>query len=154
MNTFYLGGPMRGIKNFNFPLFNAATRMLRAAGYGIISPAEEDRVNGEPWTRYDEPDYANDQYPITEQDVRRLVRRDIDLIMTLRREDGDGIIVLPRWQFSTGAHAEAGVGDWLALPILEFSFQTFVLEQFTLTPVVYAKGLGTWLTGQMPEVVL
>lgn len=35
-----LVGPMSGIRNFNYPKFNAVARRLRALGHEVINPAE------------------------------------------------------------------------------------------------------------------
>lgn len=39
---FYLGGPMTGIPQFNFPRFNRVADKLRKQGYNIVSPSELD----------------------------------------------------------------------------------------------------------------
>lgn len=39
---FYLGGPMSGLPQFNFPEFDRVAAKLRAAGHNIVSPAELD----------------------------------------------------------------------------------------------------------------
>ena len=39
----YVAGPMRGIKDFNFPAFDEAATFLRNAGYEVCNPADRDR---------------------------------------------------------------------------------------------------------------
>ncbi len=38
----YLSGPMSGYPSFNIPAFDDAARQLRANGYQVVSPAEQD----------------------------------------------------------------------------------------------------------------
>src|SRR5580658_9414091 len=38
----YISGPMSGIEDHNFPAFNAAAADLRARGYEVLNPAEND----------------------------------------------------------------------------------------------------------------
>lgn len=38
----YIAGPMTGFENFNYPMFNAAAKQLRAAGYDVLCPTEVD----------------------------------------------------------------------------------------------------------------
>ena len=40
--TIYIAGPMRGVPEFNFPLFNSVTLALRKAGHDVFNPAERD----------------------------------------------------------------------------------------------------------------
>lgn len=45
MNTdkvLYVGGPMTGFPQFNFPAFDAASADLRRRGFTVVSPAELD----------------------------------------------------------------------------------------------------------------
>lgn len=42
----YLGGPMTGYPEFNFPAFHAAAAVLRADGHEVWSPAEFDLTEG------------------------------------------------------------------------------------------------------------
>lgn len=41
----YLAGPMSGYPNFNFAAFDFAARKLRDLGFGVFSPAENEREN-------------------------------------------------------------------------------------------------------------
>lgn len=82
----YLSGPMSGIKDENFPAFNAAARALRMLGYEVVNPAEfETDVDGlserSRWVKY--------------------LKADIKALM-----DCDGIVMLPGWQKSEGAKLE------------------------------------------------
>ena len=40
--TVYIAGPMTGIPEFNYPLFNATAKALRATGVEVRNPAEND----------------------------------------------------------------------------------------------------------------
>lgn len=44
MRYIYLSGPMRGIKSANFPAFDFAAAKLRAQGFSVFSPADNDRA--------------------------------------------------------------------------------------------------------------
>lgn len=39
--TLYIAGPMTGLPDFNYPLFNAAAAALRQAGFEVVNPAED-----------------------------------------------------------------------------------------------------------------
>jgi hypothetical protein len=117
--TVYICGPMRGIKNLNFPAFNKAQRTLVKAGFNVISPAENDRLARVPWTKFDEPDFADENWPISKQDLREMLRRDSEWILSLRVEQGDMLVMLPGWRASTGGFSEGAMGRWLHLPLME-----------------------------------
>ena len=42
----YIAGPMRGIPQYNFPVFDAARDKAIALGWDAVSPADLDRANG------------------------------------------------------------------------------------------------------------
>lgn len=82
----YISGPMSGIKDENFPTFNAAARALRTLGYEVVNPAEfKVDVTGLEgkgrWVKF--------------------LKADIKALM-----DCDGIVMLPGWQKSEGAKLE------------------------------------------------
>jgi Domain of unknown function (DUF4406) len=104
MPRFYLAGPMRGYPNFNFAAFDAAKHVGVAKGYEVISPADLDRESGDIATLAQaEIDTGADP---DDAFMRAAVKRDIDVILTLRRENRDGISVLPWWEKSGGATTE------------------------------------------------
>jgi len=49
MKRIYLCGPMTGIKDFNYPAFNAEAVRLRALGYEVVNPAEVVTDKSTPW---------------------------------------------------------------------------------------------------------
>ena len=114
--TFYIAGPMRGITEFNFPAFDKARDLGHNLGYGIISPADLDRGVG----------FDKDS-EVTEEDTHAFVERDVNALLSLSPEMGDGIALLPGWDMSTGALAELFIARWLGLRVV--SALTF--EEFT-----------------------
>ncbi len=48
----YIAGPMTGIERLNYPAFNAAAAKLRAQGYEVENPAENDLPPGKQWHEY------------------------------------------------------------------------------------------------------
>lgn len=106
----YIAGPMRGYPNLNFPAFDAATRLGRALGWDVISPADIDRQSG--------INEAEDMV-FTPEMIRAFVLRDVGALLELRAENGDAIALLPGWMRSTGAKAELAVATWLGLKILD-----------------------------------
>jgi len=106
----YIAGPMTGLPEFNTAAFDAAARSLEQLGHAVFNPAEKDRdeygadvftgTTGKPWELVD----------------RGVSRRDVlatDLEWIAR--NADAICLLPGWEKSTGALAEAALGRALGL---------------------------------------
>ncbi len=85
----YVSGPMTGLPGLNFPAFEAAATALRAKGYEVVSPHEDDKPGLE-WHEY--------------------LRADLALLVTC-----DAIASLPGWEQSKGARLEHHVADELGL---------------------------------------
>jgi hypothetical protein len=111
MKRVYIGGPMQGFPQFNFPAFYAAAEALRAAGYDVVSPAELD-------DQEDKGLAMASTDGVLKPDQKTwgdYLARDVKLLA----DDGiQGIIFLPGWQKSKGAKLEAFVG---MLAKLEFA---------------------------------
>lgn len=127
----YLCGPMTGRPHFNFPLFHAAARELRARGWEITSPAELDspeaKKAAEESLTGDASHYAaNDSWG-------DLLARDVKLIA-----DGaiDAIICLPGWERSRGGKLETYVARLCGLPLLEYP----TLDEIHVNRIDYAHG--------------
>lgn len=96
MKKAYLSGPMRGLPDNNFPLFNAAAAVLRNRGWDVHNPAEHDNPG---------------------ETSRDYARRDLNIIIDWLGDD-DVVIVLPYWEESLGATAEVSTAEWLGLKIM------------------------------------
>jgi Domain of unknown function (DUF4406) len=88
----YIAGPMTGMPDYNYPAFRATAEGLRAAGYEIECPAENDPPESGLWA-----------------DWLRL-----GLAQVLR---SDGIATLDGWQESRGARLEVHVATELGMPV-------------------------------------
>src|SRR5687767_2058872 len=94
----YLAGPMQGIKDFNFPLFDAVKFHLAENGerlnvHYIISPADLDRK--------EDFDNRSADGSIDPVERRHMLGRDMAALSTV-----DAIIMLPGWEKSGGAQLE------------------------------------------------
>jgi hypothetical protein len=89
----YVAGPMTGLKDFNYPAFNAAADQLRALGYQVENPADHGIVPGAEWA-----DYM--AYDLTRLGVCGM------------------IALLPGWERSEGAKLEVQIGHRLGMTIV------------------------------------
>lgn len=108
----YLSGPMRGIKDFNFPAFDAAAAFLRSEGHEVFNPAEKDRDHdpkGVSWKSENGDIKAAEDTGVF--DRRVAIRADLDYII----DHADAIALLPGWNESKGANAELWLARFLDL---------------------------------------
>ncbi len=87
----YISGPMSGQPDHGHPAFHAAAAELRAAGYKVANPAEEQPVvEGKEWHEY--------------------LRADLKLLV-----DCDAVALLPGWRASKGSVLEDQVARALGM---------------------------------------
>lgn len=107
MTRLYLAGPMTGIANLNFPLFNAEAARLRALGHDIVNPAE---ING----GADELVACAAMTPdALAAHWLACMRKDVVALMGC-----DGIALLPGWERSRGVNVERTLAIGLGLPVV------------------------------------
>ncbi len=104
--TIYLSGPMTGIEEFNRPAFDQAAKELRANGFDVIVPGENES--------YDPIEKAN--WAVQKQKREFYLSRDIEFIL----EQADIVVVLPGWESSEGAKLEVAVAQAVGIPIFEY----------------------------------
>jgi len=108
----YVAGPMRGIKDFNFPAFHAATAHLRGLGHTVFNPAERD-----------EQAHGKDVGKSETGDLRDAAKHGFSLREALGVDlqwicaHADAIALLPGWENSKGARAEKATAEALGLEI-------------------------------------
>jgi hypothetical protein len=105
----YLAGPMRGLRDWNFPAFDLAERLWRGAGHQPFSPAATCRVLG-----YALGDGTDPAAPVDDGHLRHVMSMDIACIMA-----ADAIGLLPGWEDSTGATLELALAQFLGLGVYD-----------------------------------
>jgi len=135
MKSCYIAGPMTGIAEFNFPMFDLVAQCLREEGWQVISPAEMDR-----WDGFDERGMSGAE-PLTDQQRQRFARNDIGALLQV-----DAIIMLPGWERSTGATNESKIAAWLGLDAFEVAAD--VEGPIELRPLVLD---GRWSSVPQPQ---
>lgn len=102
MYYYYLCGPMSGIPQFNFPLFEGAAYQLRKLGFAIVSPAEMDTPE-----IYAQAMASPDGAPLPgDRSWGDFLARDIKIVA----DEVQGLILLPGWESSRGARLEVFTG--------------------------------------------
>lgn len=94
MRKIYLAGPMSGIPDFNYPAFNAEATRLRALGFHVENPAENDHPADQVWAGY----------------LRTALRQ----MLTC-----DAVALLPDWHYSPGATLEYNVARAIGMSCIE-----------------------------------
>jgi uncharacterized protein DUF4406 len=119
----YLAGPMRGYPNFNFPAFDYAAAKLRAEGHEVFSPAERDRQHHGASL---EENPTGDEVLAAEKDgfsLRKALGDDTAWICS----DADAVVLLPGWENSKGAIAEAALARALGIETIVLG-REYVIE--------------------------
>ena len=96
----YLAGPMRGIPEFNFPVFNRAAAALRAVGYEVFNPAEKGLE------KHKEAAFESLAFR------RAVFALDTEWIC----QEADGVALLPGFHDSKGAQAEKALAEAIGIP--------------------------------------
>jgi hypothetical protein len=110
----YVGGPMRGIPEFNFPAFNAAAAQLRDEGHEVFNPAEKD--NERHGKDISKGNTNGDEAVAAKEhgfNLRVALGDDLAWICT----HADAVALLPGWETSKGARAEAATAIALGLKV-------------------------------------
>lgn len=113
----YVSGPMTGLPYFNFPAFEAATNVLREAGWFVYSPHENDLEKGL------KPDPLGKTIS-NGMTYKELMKTDLWQVC-----DCDAVIVLPGWEHSKGAKLEALVAHEVGVPVYTYLEQAKIEQE-------------------------
>lgn len=102
----YLAGPMRGIPNSNYPAFIEAAAVLRSQGHEVFSPVDWDIDNHGP-----------QGCDASSFDIRAALSADLQWIC----DYADAVVLLPGWENSRGARAEACTAEAIGVQVLKYS---------------------------------
>lgn len=101
--TYYISGPMKGVKGHNYPAFERATKALRGMGLKVVSPHE-----------FFPPPGADETIDWQERLMR--LRRDIVTLPSCQ-----AIVMLPGWSKSRGARLELNTAMELDMAVHFFT---------------------------------
>lgn len=122
MKRIYLAGPMRGIKDFNFPAFHSAAAFLRSQGHIVFNPAEHDESKyGKGFNKSKTGDFKD----IPQFDLRKALTDDINYIL----KEATDIALLQGWENSTGAKTELSVAKSIGLGVIELGDKETILQE-------------------------
>jgi hypothetical protein len=114
MKRIYLGGPMTGIPQFNFPAFDAAEVDLLDRGYDVVPPADLHDPVVRPQALASVDGSLGSVSVVTWGDC---LSADVKMIA----DDGiEAIVLMTGWDRSRGARLEAFVGRLCGLPLLAY----------------------------------
>jgi hypothetical protein len=109
----YLAGPMRGIPEFNFPLFLAVGEYLEQEwNFEVFNPAQHDIDRGFDFSGYDGTEDLSD----TGFDLRQSLGDDLEFVA----READLVVVLDGWERSKGARAEVATALALGIPVVRY----------------------------------
>lgn len=124
---YYIAGPMRGIKDFNFPAFHEAAAYLRGLGATVFNTCEiEESKCGKGFNKSETGDLKDIKHPAW--DFRVAFAWDCEYIAL----QADAVVCLPGWEKSKGAQAEVAIARALGLPVLEYP---------TLKPIINSEDI-------------
>lgn len=109
----YLAGPMRGIKDFNFPAFFKAEEKLRALGYDVFSPARRDEEHYGAGALKTETGSEEEAVANAGFSIREALGADCAWIT----QHADMLVLMPGWGNSSGCRAERALAEALHLKI-------------------------------------
>lgn len=145
----YLGGPMTGIPQFNFPRFFEVGDKLRIRGRNICSPAELDDPDTEA-AALASPDGAPGSGAANGESYEDFLGRDLIIVSM---PTCIGMICMPGWHNSRGARGESWVISYLKKQLLEYDDSS---GEVVLTPIdrdarLIELGVPDYARGAVPK---
>jgi hypothetical protein len=145
---YYLGGPMTGIPQFNFPRFQQVAALLRDDGLNIVSPAELDDPETEKAAMASH-DGAPGTGSTNGQSFEDFLSRDI-IIVSLPTCIGG--IFIDGWHTSRGARGETWVLSYLKKKLYEYTDDPKpMLTPFDRDERLAELGVPSFAAGAVPK---